>query len=318
MLDRLARSAARRLRRVGRALNWWAQRLEGRARAPGPEVMAHLRRNIELRDFAKGRPAFVIGNGSSLARQDLTPLAGECTFVANAFWRHPLLAEFGERGAAWQPAFYTLIDPLYFDGSEPMRSFFAELRARVRTARFIVPAHQLATVERFGLLPLDRVFACATTGDLALQRRARWDLTQPVYGVINVALLGILTAIYAGCRPIYLLGLDHDWLATPGARCRHFYQGLSVQDHAEVAALENGAAHSYRFNLECVLNAFRSYEVIRATAGELGVEVLNATDGGFLDVFPRVRYEEVVNALGGAGRGDRPRASEAGELAIAR
>ncbi len=297
MFDALARFAARRLRRAGRALSWWARRLDERTRRPGAAELGPLARNRVLRNSAAGRPGFVIGNGSSLARQDLSPLAGQCTFVANAFWRHPLLAGYDASGAAWQPAFYSVVDPLYFDGSPPMIAFFAELRARVTRARFIVPAHQLDAVTRHGLLPADRVHPCLTRGDLAEQHRARFDLTQPIHGVINVALLGILAAMYAGCRPIYLLGLDHDWLATPGAKCRHFYQGLTVENHTEVAALENGTAHSYRFNMECLLSAFRSYEVVRATAGELGVEIYNATDGGFLDVFPRVRYQDVVRRL---------------------
>lgn len=304
MFRSLAGFAARRLRRAGRTLTWWAQRLDDCLAAPKPDELAQLRCNAALKDIAAGRPGFIIGNGSSLARQDLGPLAGQMTFVANAFWRHPLMAAFDARGAAWQPAFYTLVDPLYFDGSEPMQAFFTELRARTPSARFVVPLQHLAAVRRLGLLPLERVHPCLTRGDLSVQERALWDLTRPVHGVANVALFGILTAMYAGCRPIYLLGLDHDWLTTPGAECRHFYRGLSVENHAEVAALERGTAHSYRFNVECVLAAFRSYEVIRETARELGIEILNATDGGFLDVFPRVRYEDVIAQVVGA-RPDR-------------
>ena len=45
--------------------------------------------NRALKDRHVGKRCFVIGNGPSLARTDLAPLANEYTIGANSFYRHP-------------------------------------------------------------------------------------------------------------------------------------------------------------------------------------------------------------------------------------
>jgi len=62
-----------------------------------------LSKNSIFKDKYKGKRCFVIGNGPSLNKQDLTLLKGEITIVMNHFHLHPVLQ-------VWQPTFWCLAD----------------------------------------------------------------------------------------------------------------------------------------------------------------------------------------------------------------
>jgi hypothetical protein len=242
--------------------------------------------NEELRGRHAGRRCFVIANGPSLARQDLAPLAGELTIVANGFWNHPIV----ER---WNPTYYCLVDPVFFDGTPAMARFFEELRTRCPRSTLIVPlagkdlvgdGHAAGSSVRF----------VAPNGYLVEQLCGMPDLTRVIPNMFSVSALQLMVAMYLGCSPIYLMGFDHDWLATRGD-LGHFFQGPTVKDHA-TAAPGAGFARNYRTLMEGQLSLWKRYEQLGAIAERAGLRILNATDGGYLDVFPRAAYGEVIGA----------------------
>lgn len=292
--------------RIGRFLARWlvppglrdAQRQlrsrmrERRTLARSRELLAP---NAELRDRHAGQRCFVIGNGPSLASHDLAPLADEVTFAASGFWKHPIV----ER---WQPTYYCFADPLFFDGTEPSRAFFADLRTRIRSSTFLVPLEAARAVAEQELLPAGSTRYVAFSGELREGLAGRPDLTRAVPGVINVVLLSIMAAMHMGCSRIYLIGLDHDWLSHRG-KVGHFYASRTIERHAE--APTRLSAWSYKLLMENQLDLWRSYEAILAVAERCGIRIVNATDGGFLDVFERERYEDVVAAKAPEAKGSR-------------
>ncbi len=117
------------------------------------------------------------------------------------------------------------------------------------------------------------------------------DLCSTLPSVQSVAQLCILIAIYMGCSPIYLLGLDHDWLSHQGMD-KHFYEGKTgFENHP--GAHTNLGDYKYVEEVESVLKLFHGYETINKIALNKNIEIINATNGGFLDVFKRVNYEEL-------------------------
>jgi len=243
-----------------------------------------LEANRAFRDKHKGQRCFVIGNGPSLKTQDLSPLAGEITFVMSGFWKHPIVGK-------WQPTYYCFADPLFFDGSEPMRQFFSSLRSRIHDSTFFVPLFAGKIIREQGLLPLERINYVAFCGSLSNGRIKDVNLTKFVPGVQSTAQLGIMAAIYMGCSPIYLLGLDHDWLAHRGMD-RHFYEDKTVEGHPQAHGDLN--LISYKAEAKAVVDLWSGYEALLRLSSLRGIDILNATNGGFLDVFHRVDYEEVV------------------------
>ena len=271
---------------LSRRLEWrgasWSRKLDFAVAAAAlyRDHGALLKRNSSFAGKHSGRRAFVVGNGPSLNSQDLAPLGSELTFVSNAFFKHPVLAE-------WKPSYYFLTDPLYFDGSEASSQVFQELVGAVGSTVYFLPASALEVVREQTLLNEDEAFYVGMVGDLAHDPAWSPDLTKALPGVRTVVQLGIIAAMYMGCSPIYLLGMDHDWLAHKGEQ-QNFYQGRSMGSE--------GTLDDWRYQdlMEAVLTMWRGYRSIRRVAESMNIRIVNASQGGFLDVFERGDYESVI------------------------
>lgn len=245
-----------------------------------------LERNKFFQDRHKGERCFVIGNGPSLKLQDISPLAHELTFVMNSFYKHPVIEE-------WHPTYHFLADPAYFDGTEPffklgtsmtVAQFFEELRSRLRSSSFFVPLWGAKAVLENAFLPLERTYFVPFRGLLRNGLSDVPDFTKAVPGVQSVSQIAIMAAMYMGCSPIYLMGLDHNWLASWG-KDPHFYGTRTI---------EPDKIPSFRIGLEANLSLWYGYEHLLKVSKERGIQILNATQGGLLDVFERVSYASVV------------------------
>jgi len=276
---------SRVLRRTGRTLI-----RAGELLAPTPKLTKSerqlLQRNQIFRDCHRGKRAFVIGTGPSLQDQPINALASEITYAMSAFWKH-------ESTKYWQPTYYSLSDPIYFDGSEQIRSFFRSLNEHIHDSTFFVPAFGRSVVQEQKLLPEEKTYWLSFAGELTTLDRPSIDFTEPIPSAMTISQLSLMAAIYMGCSPIYLLGLDHDWLAHRNEH-QHFYKGhAGLESHPEVKP--SMADHSYRITMEAVLVVWKGYEVLKEVARRKGITILNATNGGFLDVFERVDYRDVID-----------------------
>ena len=243
-----------------------------------------LPENAALRDRHRGRRCFIIGNGPSLARQDLAPLAGEITIAMNGFVRHPLLD-------VVRPTYYLFADGTFFDGSEPSLKLLADVREQVKHSEFIAPYSAARDIVDQGWLDANRTRFIALAGNLRSARLRRVDLCRAVPNVMNCMQLSVMLALYAGCSEIYLLGADHDFLAHQGTH-RHFYAGQTLAGHQ--VANDDYGRYRYLEMIRIVTDVWLGYGALRRYADGRGVKILNSTDGGFLDVFPRQRFEDVL------------------------
>lgn len=280
MARKLLRKASRQMQRAADALSM-------REKYPSPFFTKPLLpRNERLKDRHRGRRCFIIGNGPSLQSQDLSPLAGDVTIVMNGFLQHPAMAQL-------QPTYYCLADPCFFDGSESSCEFLEQLVRTAPGSHFVVPyvgARQM--IDALGASP-EQISFVTFAGILASSGMPGLDFTRPIPSITTCAELAMLLALYAGCSPIYLVGFDHDWLAHRGLYT-HFYPQPTLKNHA-VAHGDLGR-FPYGVVIESTLKVWRGYQVIRAFADGRGQQIINCTAGGFLDVFDRQPYEQVVAA----------------------
>ncbi|HXE53618.1 MAG TPA: hypothetical protein VN541_11405 [Tepidisphaeraceae bacterium] len=275
--------ARKTLRRGGRWMLRAADALSQREKYPFPIFRPLLPANARLKGLHAGRRCFILGNGPSLKTQDVTPLSGELTFAMNGFLHHPRIEQ-------CQPTYYCLTDPIYFDGSAASSDFLDRLLRVVPSSHLIVPYSAAQTLALRGIEP-DRVTFVTYSGDLASTRLPWIDLTRTIPAVQNCAQLAILVALYAGCSPIYLLGMDHDWLAHRGTD-GHFYSGKTLENHPAVHG--ELARYSYRAILEDVLKVWQGYEILDTYSRARGQQIINCTNGGFLDVFERGALKDVL------------------------
>lgn len=265
-------------RNVERRIEPWNRQLEYTVHGQ-PIYREHqslLARNEIFRARHSGRRCFVVGNGPSINEQDLPALASELTFVTNAFYKHPIVDQ-------WQPSYYFLSDPHYYNGVEDTRKDFHEMTSRASSSTYFVPLKAREAIEGGELLPPEQTYYVALVGNLAHDPSWQPDFTLVQPDVLTVAQLAIMGAMFMNCSPIYLLGMDHDWLAHAGAHYT-FYAGDGTEKHAR----------NYGDLMKEVLTMWRGYESIRRVAESRGIRIVNATRGGFLDVFERADYESVI------------------------
>ena len=286
MVNSLLRLSQRVMGRAGRDLSRVADSIQTRSSYTAEQKQA-LDRNRIFLDKHKGRRCFVIANGPSLKTQNLEPLANDITLVMSGFWHHEVVAK-------WQPTYYCFSDPAYFDGTDPNKEFFASLRQRITHSTFFAPLRAREIIEKQQLLPLDQTYWIDFRGELhdRFAERRKIDLTADIPSTMSVSQLCMMAAIYMGCSPIYLLGVDHDWLAHRG-EAGHFYQGHGgLEKNKDFKPVLS--QWSYKFLMECQLKLWTGYETLAQIAEGKQIRILNATNGGFLDVFERANYEDLI------------------------
>lgn len=242
-----------------------------------------LMKNHIFNNKHMGCRCFVIGNGSSLKKQDLSLLSNEITITVNAFYTHPIVEK-------WQPKYYCLTDPVLFDGSTARENFFQNLRQKIHSSKFLVPLYAKNVIESHQLLPIDKTYYVAFLSELSENVNYNIDLTKSIPGTINVVELGIMWAMFMGCSPIYLVGLDHDWLSHRSMQ-KHFYTENKSGDSLKTD--NDLGKHYYKSILQSTLALWCGYETILKIASNKNISIINATEGGFLDVFNRGDYESI-------------------------
>ncbi len=260
----------------------WLRQREIRRRIRRPltsEEAAILSRNARFRDLHAGRRCFILGNGPSLANVDLAPFGGEITIVMNSFNRHPILKQ-------WQPTFYCRAEPPgSYDSPERVRTL-GERVAGIAAQAYFLPFGVHTIVRRHGTLPEEKAYYFKPVADLTEWPAEQYpiEMTGPMPHAGSTAHLAIMLAIYMGCSPIIMLGMDYDFLAHRSVN-RHFY-GAPAE---EAGGPDDLGTYPYASLMEHYLREWRQFETLRRLAERRGLVILNATEGSFLDVFPFVR-----------------------------
>jgi len=287
------RAVAAGLRRSGHVLTRISDRFYEKSR-PKMSVAEHrlVDPNKAFRNCHAGKRCFVIGNGPSIKNQDLSLLHHELTFVMNGFWKHDVLKE-------WQPTYYFFSDAILFDRSRSSMEFFENVKQLVQGSTFFAPLSKRDAIVDEGLLPLDKTRFYAVLGRYLdeVEGDENFDLVRPLPDVLSVAQLALIAAIYMGCSPIYLMGVDYDWLSHHGNGAFYFFPGLTLTNHPEAA----GKLGPYDQEMQSLVKVWKGYRKIAAFAEAKGSRILNATHGGFLDVFERASYESLFDSTVSSG-----------------
>jgi hypothetical protein len=255
------------------ALRWIHRRI--RTALEYRRHQALLSGNRDLAEPANRERCFIVANGPSVKSQDLTLLKGETVFVMNAFHLHPDYDRI-------DPTYHCVVDPDAFVDTPDCRSWLSDLERVGRRVAFLFPVEAAGLIGRLGLFRERKVRYLFLSDQGCESGRIRADLTRPLSSVLCVTLACLLAAAWMRFKNVYLLGCDHDWLASP-SKLAHFYE----QDPAAFPEVPM----TYEQLMESQLRLWRSYRHVREFALKRGVRIFNATRGGYLDVFPRAAYE---------------------------
>lgn len=216
---------------------------------------AYLRK---YKDIHKDRRCFIIATGPSLANTDISNLKGEYTFGVNAF-----CLKFKELG--WRTNYFVLSDYKAFQKMGPVleeykMDFFSTWRAENNPYCVFVPTF---------------IYNCYMT-DYSKKVFTK-DIEAGIGDGNTVVLQAIQIAAYMGFKDIYLLGVDCNYDTKDGP--------LYFVDHGIRGLEQRGAG----------VRMIADFTTLKKYAEEWGVNIYNATNGGMLEVFPRVDLQKLLN-----------------------
>jgi Protein of unknown function DUF115 len=234
------------------------------------EGRANRARLEALRGRYTGRRCVVMGNGPSLLKCDLNRLGSEVTIVSNA---HYLIWD----QLAYTPTFLTVEDRLVAeDRSDELLSLPGITKVFPFDLRDVLGPAQESMI----YINFPRKYTPFPRFSHDLPRRGYWGGT--------VSFLNLQLAAYLGCKPIVLIGFDHNYVV-PSAEIQNNIIRSQADDVNHIHPDYFGPG--YRWHDPNVARMETAYELARHELESIGVRVLNATVGGHLEVFERVSYD---------------------------
>jgi peptidoglycan/xylan/chitin deacetylase (PgdA/CDA1 family) len=244
-----------------------------------------LERNRNLHDRHRGERCFILGCGPSISRQDLRPLRDECSIAVSNFFVHP---------------HFKIISPRYYCvaphhppiSEEAWQEWLKELDGATPEIAMILGLSDAERNLSGGCFSGRDLFFLHFGGTIETMLRDGIDLASPLPAPQSVSIMALTAALAMGFSEIYLLGCDHDWLIHM-YQSRHFYQ----EDKHAFTRVDKRNTEWDNSDLEdqcrCYINLWRQYKALRQVAERSGISIFNATDGGMLDVFPRVELQSL-------------------------
>ena len=229
-----------------------------------------IRRLAELKDIHKGKRAFIIGNGPSLKQTDLTKLKNEITFGMNRIYL--LFPELG-----FHTTYFCSINDLVIEQFNddilalPMPKFLAWRSHH----HFDLPTLPLSQIPTFHLHLLHRSAFFARCPRTCLGRRHGHQCA-------------LQLAFHMGFEQVILIGVDHNFTSKGEANKTVISQG---DDPNHVSP--NYFGKGIKWQLPDLDTSEIGYALARDAYQKAGREVLDATVGGKLTIFPKVDYNSL-------------------------
>jgi hypothetical protein len=245
-----------------RAVARWIEHQDPRYR----ESMRRLRR---YHDLHAGKRCFILGNGPSLNRTDLSLLKDEITFCSNRFY----LMFDGPELRGFRPTYYVCSNDLVVQQC-------ARDIEKLSMPKFI-GWHNRNSI-RF---TDDMTYLWTRCG---LRSWFFTDLTEGCWEGSTVTMVAIQLAYYMGFREVVLVGVDHSYKYNGDPHVAVTSQGDDPNHFAS-----NYFGKGFRWHLPDLEGSELSYRVAKFMFEQSGRRIVDATVGGKLQVFPKVDYDSL-------------------------
>jgi hypothetical protein len=228
-----------------------------------------IRRLEALKDIHKGKRAFVIANGPSLKYTNMGSLKNEFTFGMNRIY---LMFP----GLGFSTTYLTVVNDLVIEQTAgelaalSVPKFLAwrsrrHFPAALRVSRMPTFLYTSYTGPRFATDVRGRVWEGATVTNVTLQ-----------------------LAYHMGFQQVILIGVDHNYNTTGKPNTTVVSQG-DDPNHFSTSYFGKG----FRWQLPDLDTSEVGYTMAREAYQKAGREILDATIGGKLTIFPKVNYDSL-------------------------
>lgn len=230
-----------------------------------------LRNISDYRDFHKDQRCFVVGNGPSLKKTNLELMKKDISIGMN---RIALIYP----KTSWRPAYYTAMTD-NING----KSWRKDATVSVDEG---IPSFINSNYKKFFTQTNIHFLNCKGHGErMPSYPDSFWsyDIVKGVTKYGSTILVSLEIAVYLGFKEIYLIGCDLGFVngcqdSNAGTDSNHF-----SADYGTPGCTGDMLNH----------NMHQAHILAKRMADRVGVKIINATVGGNLSVYPRVKYEEL-------------------------
>lgn len=218
----------------------------------------------------KGERCFIIANGPSLKRMDITTLKNEFTFSMNR--AYILYAEWD-----FVPKYYVCINELVIEQ-------FAKDILQLRMPKFI----NFSRRHCFKDYPDNDSLLFLRTG-LNLSDRFCGDITHTITGGGTVTFACLHLAYYMGFSEVILIGLDHNFAEKGTPNKTEVRHQTEDESHCHSAYFPKGT----KWQLPDLYRSEIAYAIARKAFEDDGRSIFDATVGGKCNIFKKINFESL-------------------------
>ena len=228
-----------------------------------------IRRLAALKDIHRGKRAFVIANGPSLKQTDMSRLKNEFTFGMNRIY-----LMFPELG--FSTTYLTVVNDLVIEQTASDLASLSLPKFLAWRSRRHFPSN----------LPMPQVPTFLYTSYTGPHFSS--DVRGRVWEGATVTNVTLQLAFHMGFQQVILIGVDHNYTATGKPNTTVVSQG-DDPNHFSPSYFGKG----FRWQLPDLETSEVGYAMVRESYRKAGREVLDATIGGKLTIFPKVDYNSL-------------------------
>lgn len=232
---------------------------------------SHSKELKEFENIHNHERCFIIGNGPSLTAGDLNLLKNEVTFATNRIFNI-----FDQTD--WSPTYYIVQDYILLN----------KIKDQAKTVKAKKKFYPIRIKWIYNAFSDDALFFYLNPEKYYPEiPKFSTDVSKQIYEGYTVTYGAIQLAVYMGFKEIYLLGVDFNYSITVNSK-GDITKHEGVKDYF---CNDNNEGLNMP-NLEYSLLA---YQAAKEFAEKNKVKIFNATKGGKLEVFERVKLEKILN-----------------------
>ncbi|MGN1132893.1 MAG: 6-hydroxymethylpterin diphosphokinase MptE-like protein [Oscillospiraceae bacterium] len=219
-----------------------------------------------LKDEYKNKRCFIVATGPSLTLEDLNLIQDEISFSCNSICKI-------YENTTWRPTFYGIQDVYVYKKMEPIIEKYYKDSTNIFVSDEL--AHQYSLPKNYVKYPYDTVYHEYDMHFNKFYSKFSNDAYSIVYDGYSITYSLLQIAVYMGFSEIYLLGADCSY--KKGEK-NHF--------------VESG--HHDRLEYLNHDKMVTGYNAAKEYADTHDIKIINCTRGGMLEVFPRMKLEDVI------------------------
>lgn len=242
----------------------------------------------------EGKRCFILATGPSVNRQDLKPLKDEICIGVAFFALHSdvkiINPQYHIEAANHSPFDFNAVKKVFdsYKHYSDNTIFFLGYTPYQYSLMNYIKGNPEINRDTFYHINYS---AAQTIDEFNYKNPSVWDISKSPFAARTVVYSAIQIAAYMGFKTIYLLGCDHDYLQDLTRITDHHFYKDSESGVSDVGHLSAFSTEWWFHQYYC---RWKEYRLMKKYLEEQDCKIFNATEGGMLDVFPKITLREAL------------------------